>query len=388
MKTNIVLTLIFFVHCSPKEFKKAYVNELNGVELRKSEPIKASSGNDDSIHAPFGSLIEIYVNSEKKFGNYRDPWFKGRYQNETLWVSGQDLSFNGVSKFYMIVTKAGLNLRQSASTNSAIVSVVPFETKGPILDAKNDVTEIQGRRGFWLKIDYNGKQGWVFSGFVLTGSSKEELKLEKVSLKADPIALKAAEQPPTNAQSIKNGNAFVYTKPAPECYTSLAKNLGQVRLAHNKTFYAADAEHELVIKTEPEISGHLVTEAHFCICCCGNKGNLLYLYPKGQLPVAYRFDITKYEGGCMDGPWASNESRISADRQRIYVFKKRPICEGTFSTDTGPGTGISTDKVDYVSGVFKIIDLTNDTVEQIDTLTIPSAHLQGWNTATQMKALN
>jgi uncharacterized protein YraI len=333
-------------------------------------------------------VIEVLANSKKEFGNYRDPWLKAKFQNETLWVSEKDLSFQGISKFYMIVSKAGLNLRQAPGTNSAIISVIPFQTKGSILDVNNDVMEIQGRRGFWLKVDYTGKQGWVFSGFVLTGNSKEELKLEKGSLKTDPISLKLVEQPPANAQSINNGTAFFYTKPAPECYSSLAKNLGQLRLFHSKEFYSVDAEHELIVKTDPEIPGHLITEAHFCICCCGNMGNLVYLYPKGQIPVAYRFDISKYEGGCMEGPWASNESRISSDRQKIYVFKKLPICEGTFSTDTGPGTGISTDKVDYISGVFKIINLKDDTVEQIDTLSIPTAYLQEWNNATQMKVRN
>ncbi len=388
MKGIVSLTLIIVAYCGPKQIKKAYVNELSGIQLQRTEPLKPWPESDQIVRAPFGSVIEVFANSEKRFGNYRDPWFKAKFQNETLWVSEKDLSFSGISKFYMIVTKAGLNLRQGPGTNSTIITVIPFEAKGSILDVKNDVMEIQGRRGFWLKIDHNGKQGWVFSGFVLTGNSKDELKLERVSLKSDPMPLKPSEKPPTNAKSILDNTAFAFTRPAPECYESLAKNLGQVRIAQDGRFYTVEAEHELVVKTDPEIPRHLVTEAHFCVCCCGNIGNLVYLTPKGQTTVAYRFDISKYEGSCFEGPWASNESRISADRQRIYVYKKLPICAGTFSTDEGPGTGISTNKVEYISGVFKIIDLTTDLVEQIDSLTIPAKYQEEWNKSIQMRLRN
>lgn len=387
MNTRAILAVAaILMGCAPK-MKKAYVNDLNGIEVQKTEPIKAWPDKSDLVAIPFASAIEVDASSEKRFNNYRDPWVKVKYNGATYWASLKEVSSGQLTKFYMIVTKAGLNLRESPNTKAAVLGIIPFEAKGPILERAPEVVEIQERRGFWLKVDHRGKIGWIFSGFVITGNTKDELKLEKTNLKSDPIELKELPAKPDGLSSLLSGRSFSYTIPAPECYISISSKLGHILVVSGEKFLGSEAELEKPVRTQPEITSHLVTSAHFCLCCCGNMSDLIYLNPKGKAPVAYPMHLAKYDAYCsMEGPSPSNEARLSADKTKIYILKKMPICEGTYANEGGPGAGVSTGKVDYNSGVFKIINLTDDSINQIDGLDVPAAYSAEWASAISLKS--
>jgi uncharacterized protein YgiM (DUF1202 family) len=62
------------------------------------------------------------------------------------------------------ITRYNANLRTSPSLTSAIIQVVPFNAQ-VVASARND-------RGDWIRVTYEGDQGWILAGLV---SSDEEL---------------------------------------------------------------------------------------------------------------------------------------------------------------------------------------------------------------------
>ena len=82
----------------------------------------------------------------------------------------------GISDF-TIMAISGLNMREKPALDSKKIAAIPF---GTIVQAEENyetfqrqeekaTLEIEGRKGYWLKIKYDLKEGYVFSGFTLMG---------------------------------------------------------------------------------------------------------------------------------------------------------------------------------------------------------------------------
>ncbi|MCB1189712.1 MAG: SH3 domain-containing protein [Leptospiraceae bacterium] len=64
--------------------------------------------------------------------------------------------------------KSGLVMRERPGQNYKKIAIIPYDSKVMILDHTGPNDEFEGIKGSWVKVDYNGKQGWVFSGFLKT----------------------------------------------------------------------------------------------------------------------------------------------------------------------------------------------------------------------------
>ena len=63
-------------------------------------------------------------------------------------------------------TSTGLNLRKLPSLDSDVISKIPNATDVRIYYRDNEIQTIGGETGFWVKISYEGKQGYVFSSYL------------------------------------------------------------------------------------------------------------------------------------------------------------------------------------------------------------------------------
>jgi uncharacterized protein YgiM (DUF1202 family) len=65
-----------------------------------------------------------------------------------------------------IISTKGLNLRDQPSASGTVLLTIPYNEIVGIID-KNGVSEtISGHTANWYKVDYRGKEGWVWSRYV------------------------------------------------------------------------------------------------------------------------------------------------------------------------------------------------------------------------------
>jgi hypothetical protein len=65
-----------------------------------------------------------------------------------------------------IKSHAGINIRSEANSKAVILGTVPYNEKVIIIEKNGGNETISGQAGNWIRIEYNGMTGWVWSGFI------------------------------------------------------------------------------------------------------------------------------------------------------------------------------------------------------------------------------
>jgi uncharacterized protein YraI len=70
---------------------------------------------------------------------------------------------------YYAAAKAGLSMREQPSTSAKVVDKIPYGEKLVTVagDANQPAISTEGFNGFWWKINYNNKTGYIVSSYVL-----------------------------------------------------------------------------------------------------------------------------------------------------------------------------------------------------------------------------
>lgn len=68
--------------------------------------------------------------------------------------------------FKTVTAKGGLRMRGAPSTKGAITGLLPESTMVKVIKESGADITIAGKTGKWTKVDFNGKKGWVFGGFL------------------------------------------------------------------------------------------------------------------------------------------------------------------------------------------------------------------------------
>jgi len=75
-------------------------------------------------------------------------------------------SENGDSKIMAVDTSAGLKMRSGPDQKSDVLAVIPNGKTVIVIEEKPEEMTIGNRKGKWCKVEYDGKTGWVFGGFL------------------------------------------------------------------------------------------------------------------------------------------------------------------------------------------------------------------------------
>jgi hypothetical protein len=67
--------------------------------------------------------------------------------------------------------RGGLRMRSGPGLDFDKILTVPHGSRVSVLEYREPVMQISGRKGRWTRITWNGKTGWVFGGFLI---AKEE----------------------------------------------------------------------------------------------------------------------------------------------------------------------------------------------------------------------
>jgi len=93
---------------------------------------------------------------------------------------------------YTVISPKGINVHDKPSLRSNLVTNIPYLAQLKVVDAKSVIRDTLNKRidhrgfaiqqygantiGDWLKVEYQGKQGYAFSAYLIEGSAKEKTK--------------------------------------------------------------------------------------------------------------------------------------------------------------------------------------------------------------------
>lgn len=70
-----------------------------------------------------------------------------------------------------VAANGGLRMRQKPNTTAKRVAIIPDGAKVILQEDYGEEIELSGRKGKWVKVEYNGVRGWVFGGFLVRPSA-------------------------------------------------------------------------------------------------------------------------------------------------------------------------------------------------------------------------
>lgn len=82
-------------------------------------------------------------------------------------INNPKLIFRKANGTVKTVQGSNLNLRDQPSDKATIINKIPDGTKIKIVDEDAQVVVVNGEKGKWLKIEYNGVIGWAWGKFII-----------------------------------------------------------------------------------------------------------------------------------------------------------------------------------------------------------------------------
>lgn len=401
---TILFSCKFFEQDEKKNFTPAYesviVSELTGVSfyLEKNKSSKYSK-------IPYRSALTL-TQLDKK-----DSWRKTSYSGKTGWIYYDANSFSSYMpgpKYYQVVARAGLNLRESPSLEAKIKLLLPEEATGEILEGFGEPIQIQERLGIWLKVNYEKKEGWLFSGFVKIVESLDMLNDEQLSgsdyyfLNYDkPFQLKSIDfnesSPDLKRAKITKYEHKYYTilnidfQPTKEEENNCRINTFNRLVFHNKVtgkYYETATYHSEFIKAfENPLADTVLSTWYGCWCCCPWMGsNLYFLLEDKILMVGYEAEETK--AYCLRAnvyiSQSESEKKYDLVNRKLYLNIKYPDCENppeNIELDSSGSWNWTPTK--FPSSVFAIVDFSGGKLEikRILNKGIPKEQEEAWKNA-------
>lgn len=244
-------------------------------------------------------------------------------------------SFKG--KQFTVTTRSGLNLRENAGVDSRSLGILPYNTKGSVLENQNTLLQIQNTAGYWLKVSTKGKAGWIFSGFVKLSDPQSA----PASTASGTIsALRRVEFYEPNEE---NGTKSVVKKDAKlGSFQVTAYNFPGHSMSYclgtkyvdkliikdtrtGKTYAASDDHEELFALNQP--LPNMVVSGISALCGCGEIfPSKFYFLGKSDAFYAY-WPLTKTAMACgADGEYPGIEMRLEKSTGTLMIQEDSPVC--------------------------------------------------------------
>lgn len=329
---------------------------------------------------------------------YLEFWIKVSTPNATGWVDEQQLSSSPVEFYFASIARSGLNLRSGPSLDSSISGLIPYKESGRVLLRQRDTFRIENRKGSWMKVEYNGKQGWVFSGFALIGTDPDFTRSFELAtleyfenLYSNAYEWESGHAPiPVTAERREQSGYEIYTsreKPPDDGCSADLRTTVFLREPMSQKQYTIQAEDNVSVSSGP-LDNMLFARQSHCRCCCPHITEaLLVLLPGRLLSYPYQPESHAGAGSCDFGPVYSvhfgQEMRRSTDGRTFYMHLKYPSC-----ALEGPPSDMEMGVVqseDFVSELFVRMHFNDMQSEpQIDRVFdegVPESYRAEWDAA-------
>ena len=157
----------------PEAEDEGVVAARSGVIIRD----QPSTDGNQVLAAPYDSKMKILSFGESGqmcIGGRVGSWYKVKYKEKEGYVFSPFVrTYNGLrNPMYMLVeTKSGVTLRDQPTAQGEKIIVAPDAANVEVVEEcdildKTKEKQIEDKTGWWIKVKYKGKTGYVFSGFL------------------------------------------------------------------------------------------------------------------------------------------------------------------------------------------------------------------------------
>jgi len=410
--TSSVLLLIlsaFFSVCQkgnqqPTEAGIQYVRPFVGLNLRRSPNQKS----DVLIVLPYGARLKVLEEGEtpESIDGLSGRWLKVEFAADGQpligYVYSAYLQSYAPENYATVKAPSGLRMRATPDQGSAALELLPAETTQIIESIHPRKMRIDGISGYWLKITFKEKPGWIFSGYTVISASRPptfpvaDKKMNTTRL----LSARLSESPAGSLNFVKTiqkktfGNFTVTV--GLNGIGGFTGECGEKRIVlfeqsqTGRTFYM-DYYSETITSENKPFPGLVATGFVGCCACCPWQGNQLYLLGEEEVFSFFIAPKNNYSAGCsydaMMGITYNNyeEKRFDAARRIIYIYRKQPQCnvpDGTSPDDYWEQKDIR--HFDFEN--FIVVDFSSGrpAVEEIEQEGIPEKHRPAWERATTL----
>lgn len=204
----------------PANFDTLYfvkVVTTKGLNLRKST--SKNSRILDQVESL--AIVPVYNDSEPsitiggKSGKMILVEHKGKkgYIFSGFTIREEKIDFNKLEALYQVEIKTtkSLNLRMNNQSNSIVLDQIPSGTIVDVIDNKGTSIRIAGKEGIMIKVAYNNKVGYIFSGLTSKVEAKKEpLSKEEIEQKVEDLrAFEKEQEEPIKSTEINSDTAFL-----------------------------------------------------------------------------------------------------------------------------------------------------------------------------------
>lgn len=99
-------------------------------------------------------------------------YYEVKYKDQIGFISKYKLAEENEKVKFKVAVFSGLNLRELPNPKSKIITTLPYETVGEVLEMDKIIYTIQNKKGYWIKTTYENETGWIFSAFVFLRTEK------------------------------------------------------------------------------------------------------------------------------------------------------------------------------------------------------------------------
>ena len=260
------------------------------------------------------------------------------------------ISATAPKKFFTVITLSGLNLREAPNIKSKIVKVLKAGDYGVVVDSVSlESIEIQGRKGYWLKVLSDGRGGYLFSGFVVLSDRPESVKNEDKAY-YEPKVLEeeeyAAIEPDEVSKVLKNPivkhfefpthTVLFYTDKGakdkgddPGCIGKAAYRKILIYNKVKKRYYNIDGVFASDESIKNPLKNMLAYSMTLCSCCCGGSSSQALLFGENKaLRISY-YPQKRLPACGADGWESGYEWRLDPTGSQIIVRISIPYCSFT-----------------------------------------------------------
>lgn len=364
------------------------VNNIQGENLYREEDLQ----NVIKI-LPFGYRV-LFKSKFKK--NWEDIYLVEYADSSFGYMKSENLKTQSESEYFKVATPLGLILREKPYQKSKQLDIIPLNYIGEVKTKDNTVLTIAGRKGNWILTDYNGKQGWVFSGFVYLSKYKERLErgslsvedtfnslFEKVAeLKAFPIikkeiekGFKEQERPLVGDYSLRT-IYMIGEECAEASFIIQNKSKGlEYQEQYGSPIYEFLKEKLYILKYQGSP------------CCCPSTGTHFFFLLKNKILNYSVYDRSYNCYSSVDEKCNLNFEKIkySEKDSMLYLYSLFPDC----SVEPNPDYSYdSTVKFkDYTKELFIAVKILEDdiVIKRFFDKSIPKEYLKSYEEAEQIK---
>jgi len=166
----VFLLIFFIIYCKGKDPSLfGVIDSPDGMRLRETP---ATSGLQIG-YLPDRAKVKILDRNgpEETLYNKKARWYKVEYLETTGWTFGGFVKvveddFHNEKTLGIVDTQSGMNMRAGPGTSNEQIGYVPNLGTIAILDLNGPEETIYDIKSKWFRVEYQGKTGWMFGGFV------------------------------------------------------------------------------------------------------------------------------------------------------------------------------------------------------------------------------